>query len=282
MRKTAFNLFITCLFFVFNDCAKKPADNGVPPIAEPDPGVKKEVQIGRTLAARLAKKYGLIQDKEFTVYLKSVGSSISRLSSRQELDFHFGVLNTSEVNAFACPGGYILVTKGALDLVDNEAELAGILSHEITHVTLQHSGKFEGKRDSILEMIAYFMAPGGDIINELTEVSVNAMVGQFFEQGRKKEEEIESDQAGAMYLSLAGYSVSGASSYLSKMSKAQGNEIVLKTHPPTGERISSLERFISQQGLNKSGKVNREEFQSKYRNFLENWKKLPPPVKAKE
>ncbi|HNI25322.1 MAG TPA: hypothetical protein PLJ29_03120, partial [Leptospiraceae bacterium] len=83
MRKTAFNLFITCLFFVFNDCAKKPADNGVPPIAEPDPGVKKEVQIGRTLAARLAKKYGLIQDKEFTVYLKSVGSSISRLSSRQ-------------------------------------------------------------------------------------------------------------------------------------------------------------------------------------------------------
>ena len=104
--------------------------------------------MGRALSARLIYKYGLIKNKKQTNYLNLVGHTVSRLSSRPELEFYFGILNSPDVNAFACPGGYILITKGALDLMDNEAQLAGVLAHEITHVSLRHSGKFKVKETS--------------------------------------------------------------------------------------------------------------------------------------
>jgi beta-barrel assembly-enhancing protease len=239
-----------------------------------DPNVTKEVNVGKTLAARLAKKYGLIKDEPFTRYLNLVGKSLAIYSSRQELDFRFGILDTEDVNAFACPGGYVLITRGAIDLMENEAELASLLSHELSHVTLKHSGDFEEKGAGILDIISAIMAPGGDLVSSVTKNAVDGMVNQFFEKGRKKEEEIESDKAGIIYLSQAGYDLDSSIIYLKKLDKSQHNEVALKTHPPTADRITELDKFIAENKLTKKGKLNAPRYLSEFNAFKQRYNKL--------
>jgi beta-barrel assembly-enhancing protease len=250
-------------FFGTNACKSSQKTEDLPV----DPAVKKEVAVGRSLAARLAKQYGLVKDEEFTSYLNAVGTSIGKVSSRQELSFRFGILNTEEVNAFACPGGYIFLTKGSLAQIENEAELASVLSHELTHVTLMHSGRFDENQFSFLDVLASIMAPGGDFVGTFTKTAVEGMYGQFFGEGRKKEEEMDADKAGVVYMVQAGYSADGALSYLNKVSKAQNNDTLLKTHPPAKERIDELARFIREQKFPAGGKVNRDRFQTQYKKF---------------
>ena len=173
--------WIFLLTFLFFSCQFLQKKTG----PKVDPNVVKEVNVGKALAAKLAKKYGLIKDEPFTRYINLVGKSMSVFSSRQELDFRFGILDTEDVNAFACPGGYVLVTKGAIDLMETEAELASLLSHELSHVTLKHSGDFEEKGASILDVLSAVMAPGGDLVSSVTKGAVDGMVNQFFEKGRK-------------------------------------------------------------------------------------------------
>lgn len=250
------------------------SSDSLPP---PDPAVKKEVETGRALAARLAKKYGLIQDAEFTKYLNAVGAAVAKNSARQELNFRFGVLDTDEVNAFACPGGYVFVTRGALAQMEDEAELASVLSHELSHVTLKHSGDFTANKAGWLDVLASIMAPGGDFVSAITKTAVDGMYKQMFEDGRKKEEEMDADKAGAIYLSQAGYDLNGAIKYLGKLDKSQHNEVVLKTHPPTRDRINELNQFIKEQNLPMKGEIQRERFQKYYSEF----KKNNPPKPSK-
>ncbi len=238
-----------------------------------DPNVKKEVNVGKTLAARLAKKYGLIKDEPFTRYLNLVGKSLAIYSSRQELDFRFGILDTEDVNAFACPGGYVLITRGAIDLMENEAELASLLSHELSHVTLKHSGDFEEKGAGVLDIISAIMAPGGDLVSSVTKNAVDGMVTQMFEKGRKKEEEIESDKAGIIYLSQAGYDLDSSIIYLKKLDKSQHNEVALKTHPPTSDRITELDKFIANNKLTKKGKLNAPRYLAELNAFRQRYNK---------
>lgn len=237
-----------------------------------DPIVDKEVKIGKTLAARLAKKYGMIRDESFTRYINLVGKSLAIYSSRQELDFRFGVLDTEDVNAFACPGGYVLITKGAIELMESEAELASLLSHELSHVTLKHSGDFEERGASVLDVISAIMAPGGDLVSSVTKNAVDGMVNQFFEKGRKKEEEIESDKAGAVYMAQAGYDLQSSITYLNKLDASQHNEVALKTHPPTAERITELNKFISENKLSLKGKTNSPRFTAELKAFQDRYK----------
>ncbi len=241
-----------------------------------DPNVVKEVNVGKALAAKLAKKYGLIKDEPFTRYINLVGKSMAIYSSRQELDFRFGILDTEDVNAFACPGGFVLVTKGAIDIMETEAELASLLSHELSHVTLKHSGDFEEKGASILDVISAIMAPGGGLVSSVTKGAVDGLVNQFFEKGRKKEEEIESDKAGTIYLSQAGYDLESSIIYLKKLDKSQHNEVALKTHPPTSERISELNKFITDNKLNMRGKTNLQRFRAEYASFAQRYEKQKP------
>lgn len=214
----------------------------------------------------------MVRDESFTRYVNLVGKSLATYSSRQELDFRFGILDTQDVNAFACPGGYVLITKGAIDMMESEAELASLLSHELSHVTLKHSGNFEEQGASILDVISAIMAPGGDLVSSVTKNAVDGMVNQFFEKGRKKEEEIESDKAGTVYMSQAGYDLESSIAYLNKLESSQHNEVALKTHPPTAERISELNDFINKNNLPRKGKTNITRFKSEISAFALRYK----------
>lgn len=255
-------IWFTFLILFFCTSTEK---QDTPPVS---PSVKKEVQVGRSLAAKLAKKYGLIRDSEFTSYINSIGLLLASYSSRPELSFRFGILNTTEVNAFACPGGYILITKGALSRIENEAELAALLSHELSHVTLKHSGNFEEDKVGILDVLAAVMAPGGDVVSSFTKTAVDGMYAQFFEKGRKQEEEMDSDKAGIIYMVQAGYNPEAALTYLSKLNSSPENETLVKTHPPVKDRISALSNFIKEQKFSFNGKTNKERYQNEYKSFL--------------
>ncbi|MDX1960123.1 MAG: M48 family metalloprotease [Leptospiraceae bacterium] len=263
LRVVSFLFLVYSIFF--NSCKSTASKE----LGAPPPSSIKEVQTGKALAAKLAKKYGLIQDKDFTTYLTLVGRSISQNSSRSELNFHFGILNTDEVNAFACPGGYILVTKGALKLADSEAELAALLSHEVTHVSLKHYGKFEEQQGaSILDIIASIMAPGGNVVTSLTNAAVDGAMALLFEKGLPKEQEYEADKGGVTYMSLAGYDANSAVTYLEKMNSSQNKSTLNKTHPPTSERVTLIKNYIRSQGFDPKGAKGKTRFQAKLKEFL--------------
>lgn len=101
--------------------------------------LQEEKEIGFQSAVILSKRYGYYNNPKINDYVNTVGKSIAaKVSKRPDIDYNFYVLDTPEINAFAVPGGFIFITKGALKVLSNEAELAGILSHEIAHVELGH------------------------------------------------------------------------------------------------------------------------------------------------
>ena len=100
--------------------------------------VKTEIRFGREIAARILGRYRPYEDEKLTRYVNLVGRTVASQAGRAEIEFHFGILRAEFVNAFAAPGGYVFITKGALDKVRDEAELAAVLAHEIAHVTERH------------------------------------------------------------------------------------------------------------------------------------------------
>ncbi|MCS7308230.1 MAG: M48 family metalloprotease, partial [Aquificaceae bacterium] len=100
--------------------------------------VEAEVMFGRELAVKIVGTYPLLRDRELTMYVNKIGKYMTLYSNRPEVEFRFGILNTDHVNAYSAPGGYIFITKGCLMLVKDESELAGILAHEIAHVSERH------------------------------------------------------------------------------------------------------------------------------------------------
>ncbi len=223
---------------------------------EPPKQVYKEIKIGRALAAKFIKKYGLVQDTNQTKYLNFIGSKIAELSPRQELNFKFGILNTQEVNAFACPGGYIFITKGALGLIENEAELVGVLAHEVSHVSLFHSGKYEAKEEIWIDLVASMLSPGGDMVSTMMEAASKELEESMLENGRQKEFETQADASASILISELGYDSAAYIGYLKKMKSTQDNKVFIKTHPPVDDRITAIEKFISDQKLPKTGKTN--------------------------
>ena len=204
---------------------------------------EQEIKVGRSIAAKLIYKYGIVKNKEASIQLNLLGRSISSKTSRTDLPFLFGILNSDEINAFACPGGIILLTKGLIRSVQETSELAGILSHEISHVVLKHSGDFE-EMNPILAIISSLLAPsGGEIINATTSMAIEQMEKQFLETGRDQKTELEADGAGVMLASMMGYSSLKYEQYLDRISKAPDAITHSKTHPDYKTRVQQIQKL---------------------------------------
>lgn len=254
--------FLLCCATLFS-CAS----SGETPKTSPPPDeIFQEVEVGRALAARLAKRYGLLRNEEATRYLNTVGRSLATISSRPELKFFFGILNTEEINAFACPGGYILITRGTLNVLEDESELASVLAHEIAHVALQHSGKFE-RRDSWVDFLAGMFGAGSSVLTTAMLQATDALEKRMLENGRQKEFEHQADQSAILYSSILGYDPAAGLRYLERIAKAQGVETLVKTHPSNNDRRKVIQQFLTEQGLPADGKRNQEAFQ-KFKDML--------------
>ena len=100
---------------------------------------QQEIEMGRETAMALEAKYGVVQDYELQERVNRIGQSLVAVSDRQDLEYSFKVLNCDEVNALACPGGFVYVFKGLIDYMPSDAELAGVLGHEVSHVVKKHT-----------------------------------------------------------------------------------------------------------------------------------------------
>jgi predicted Zn-dependent protease len=230
-----------------------------------DSQTQKEIETGKALAARIIKKYGIIKDEKLTQYIHSIGASIAKVSPRPELPYIFGVLDTNEVNAFACPGGIILITKGSLVLMKNEAELAYILSHEISHVGIDHSKIISNSSNPIVEIIdiiGSLIGPDmGSFVSATSDAISQELEKELFESGRSKEAEFRADENGLFLGQSLGYDPEAFPKYLEVMASSleKDNAVWSKTHPSVKDRISKLKKEIVDSKFPK-GKLNPEKF----------------------
>src|SRR5438132_8133688 len=129
---------------------------------------EQEIQTGRELDAEVRREMGIYQDEQLQKYIEDVGMRLARQSQRPNLPWHFTIIDSPAVNAFALPGGYIYITRGILPYLDNEAQMAGVLGHEIGHVTARHAASQYSK--STLSQIgligAAIFVPGGAAMAE--------------------------------------------------------------------------------------------------------------------
>lgn len=221
-----------------------------------NPGdLEAEIRFGRDLAARILGNYKLQNDPELLNYVNKVGKAISLYSGRPELRFYFTVLDSDEINAFATPGGYIFITRGALQKMDNEAQLAAVLGHEIAHVTRRHVVRRLDIRD---EGSSSFSALSGMIggntaaFRNLLEASLNKAAEILFETGYKLKEELEADSLGTMMAAAAGYEPSSLKNFLMKSGGFEKKDTTYKKekeHPQLNVRLKNLNKTLVRNGL---------------------------------
>ena len=202
-----------------------------------------EIKLGAGVSERVRERYGVVQDPAVHRYVTLVGSLLVRRSTRPSLPFKFIVLDTDGVNAFAAPGGFIHITRGALGLMSSEAELAGVLAHEISHVTEKHTVNAVRKNKLIQIGAEESITKNPELWGKLVDVTSDLVMAGF---GRG--EEMESDRDGLAMADAAGYAPAGLGDFLDRLAERNrqtaGKQGLFASHPEMKERLASLDREI--------------------------------------
>ena len=211
---------------------------------------EQEIYLGRSVSARILAQYPMLENAYLTKYINMVGATVAMVSERPDLPFHFAVLNTDEVNAFAAPGGYIFITRGMLKSLKNEDELAAILAHEIGHVCAKHSLKSIKNElwKKVVMITAQEAAQSQGVNPELVALfgkATDNIVGTLITSGYSKPMEYEADKLGQRYSGLAGYDSGSLKQYIQVMAEHEKNNdrnlgAWLGTHPSFEDRLTKL------------------------------------------
>jgi len=206
---------------------------------------KEEVSLGAQTRDSVIKEYGRRADPALEAYVAGVGQKVAAVCDRQNLAYSFYVLDTDMVNAFAAPGGYIFVTRGILKAMADEAELAGVLGHEIGHVVGRHSMKALEKQygyQAVLNIASLVTQRDLSGLQQYAGYLTNMLL-----LGYGRDNEFEADMLGTRYAMAAGYDPRGTADFFRKLQamdggkKANDLEKLFQSHPPTGERIKKVE-----------------------------------------
>jgi predicted Zn-dependent protease len=214
-----------------------------------------EYYVGRAVAARLTSTYPLYRNNRLTDYLNLIGQTIALHTDMPTTfgGYHFAILDSPEINAFACPGGIILITRGMLDSVKNEDELAAVLAHEIGHVI--HRDGIAAIRSS--RWSEALLVIGSNAAREfgpkdtaklvsLFEGSIDDVVKTLVVNGYGRDQEKAADAAALGYLAAAGYDPQGLAGYLKRLEQAgKGSKGgIIATHPGTDERLENVRQAL--------------------------------------
>jgi len=210
-----------------------------------------EIRIGREQRPQVIQAFGgVYDDPALAAYVERIGQSLARGTERKDIAYSFTILDTPIVNALATPGGYIYVTRGLLALADNEAELAGVLGHELGHVTALHHAERQS-RQTLASIGMLGAAIAGSIVGAPPALMQGAQLTALaFLQAYSREQEFEADRLGARYLARAGYDPRAMATFLDKLQAQSELERTLlgqatraerfdflATHPNTADRI---------------------------------------------
>ncbi len=209
--------------------------------------VEEEIAIGQEISGRLLGAAPLVQDEKLQHYVNKVGRWLSLYSGRPDLPWSFGVLDSEVINAFAAPGGFIFITKGLYRTLNSEAELAGVLGHEIGHVVKQHHLSIIKKSKAIDTGTGLFSEKLGKITNPQAQQTVQQLIGsgaEILARGLDKDAEYQADRIGVVVATRAGYDSYGLPIVLQKIGHASLKDssvaLLFKTHPHPDARLSAL------------------------------------------
>jgi predicted Zn-dependent protease len=209
-------------------------------IADMNISDKDEQAIGVAVSRNVVAELGVYQDAALTKYVTLVGTVLAQASTRPTLEWKFIVLDTDGVNAYAAPGGYVHITRGALALIRSEAELAGVLGHEIAHVTEKHSIRSIQRSKGLSIASDEVSSQGGlltSAVSKLAEKGTEILLFNEFDRGQ----EMESDKVGLQLANKAGYSPVGINTFLNRLAERNKDRKekngLFATHPQLKERI---------------------------------------------
>ncbi|MBT4519568.1 MAG: M48 family metalloprotease [Halieaceae bacterium] len=179
-------------------CAINPATGGADVVLMSE---HEEISIGREMHEKMVSEGQVYDNQALQDYVDRIGQSLVSNSHREDLPFTFTVIDSPDINAFATPGGFVYINRGLLAYLDGEAELAGVLAHEIGHITARHAvrQKTAGVTNSVLATMAYIITGSSDV------AEASNMAGTALVRGYGREHELEADGLGAKYMHDTGY-----------------------------------------------------------------------------
>jgi len=225
-----------------------------------------EIEMGTQYDPQVISTFGLYQDDQMMSLIQARGDEMGKISHRPNLQYHFRILDTPVINAFAVPGGYIYFTRGILAQFNNEAELMGVLGHEMGHITARHTVSTQSK-----QQVGQLLLIGGMIASEkFAQFAEHAMQGmQLLFLSFSRENEREADRLGVEYASRIGYDAQKMADFFNVLNRMNmesnvgGVPTFLSTHPDPGDRYNSVSRQ-SQEWKNSLGfsswKVNEDNY----------------------
>ncbi len=236
-----------------------------------------DIQLGKEAAAEVEKQGNIVDNRELTSYVNSIGTRLAAQPQAGGYPYTFKVVNDPSINAFALPGGSAFVQTGLIAAADNDAQIAGVLAHEITHVALRH-GTNQASKARLIELPALLaeQATGGSMLGRLTQLGIglgaNSVLLKF-----SRTDETQADLMGAQIAAQAGYDPHELARFFEKL-EAQGGSRApqfLSDHPDPGNRVKAIDDEIRQMPprnyLPDSGRLPR---------MKAIIAKLPPPKKV--
>jgi predicted Zn-dependent protease len=216
---------------------------------------EEKANLGAAVSEKVRQRYGVVQNQAVHRYVTLVGLSLTQRSSKPDLPWTFIVLDTDAVNAFAAPHGYVHITKGALALARNEAELAGVLAHEIIHVSEEHTIK--ALRNQTLKSAAAEEALKN---NGLLEFLADAAYNNILDNAYSRGDENDSDNKGIVLVNAAGYAPQGLGAFLTSLTERNKASTekrgMFDSHPGMQARLDRLNGTITKSKLTATNTVD--------------------------
>ena len=246
-----------------------------------------EIAEGRKSHAQVLQEYGVLQNPRVQAYVNGIGQRLAQQSQRANLQWTFTVLDSPEINAFALPGGYVYITRGIMVYLDSEADLAGVVGHELGHVTARHGAQRATRQQdaglgvlaaSVLGAILESQGVGG-AGRVASDLSQTVAAGYISRYGR--EQELQADGLGAEYLSRIRFDprnmvdvinvLKNQDRFAADLARSQGRPVPeqnswLSSHPSSDQRLDAITRLAAQY---KTGAAYNDEGRARYQQILE-------------
>lgn len=224
-------------------------------------GYEEEQSIGQAIALQVIARYGgLSEQGDLTRYVNLVGRAVALTCDRPDISYHFAVLNHDSINAFAAPAGYVFVTRGLLSQIRNEAELAAVLGHEISHVSQKHILAVIQRSKGVAGVTEAGLAYANQN-PEAFKGLMDAAVKKLLDEGLDQDKETQADALGDVFAARVGYDPTAYLALLNRLRALKGDDkAFFKTHPDFSARIKAVQQVIDSERLKPNGVLVSERF----------------------
>ncbi len=256
-----------CLSLLALGCASNGYNKGQFNLYSIDEEKKMGDDFAQQLLDQYQKKGKVYNDKQVNNMVKRIGSTLAQHAPENKFSYHFYVIESRQVNAFAVPGGHVFIFTGLINYCQNEAELAGVVGHEMGHIISRHGTEQMSKQLAVgvAGAVVGVGLAGVGVDPSIAQMAVNAAeTGMFLSYSRK--DETEADDLGACMVYKAGYHPEGMKNFFDRLHKKQGDmsdlEVFMSTHPDPGDRETHIHDLIKELGPTDKLKWDSKDFKN--------------------